>query len=78
MFDLDKEKVQGQCEICGFWYECTIKQARLDDVLICRGCKANLQLRDRMGTVKQSVRRIRRAMANLSRSLGSLEIKIEL
>ncbi len=76
MFTLDKQFVDAQCERCGFWNDFTIKEARLDQVLICRGCKANIQLRDYLGTVKRSERNVRRAMKDLENTLKSLDTTI--
>lgn len=76
MFDLDRHELDTKCERCGFWNDFTIKEARLDQVIICRGCKANLQLRDYMGTVKRSERNIRRAMRDFEDALQSLNTTI--
>ena len=42
MFDLDKFEIEIPCPRCGFDEPATIKQVRLDDVVICRSCKRNL------------------------------------
>ena len=72
MFDLDKHNLDAQCERCGFWNGFTIKEARIEQVIICRGCKANIQLRDCLGTVKRSERDVRRAMREFQDTLKSL------
>ncbi len=78
VFDLDRHELDAECEQCGFWNEFTIKEARLDQVIICRGCKANIQLRDYMGTVKRSERNVRRAMREFEDTLKSLNTTITL
>lgn len=76
MFNLDKQTLDAECERCGFLNDFTIKEARLDQVIICRGCKANIQLRDFLGTVKRSERNVRRAMKDLKNTLKSLNTTI--
>ena len=49
MIDLDAIEVPLICPNCEFYNPVTTKQARLSDVLICRGCKANLQCVDALG-----------------------------
>ena len=76
MFDIDKHTLDAQCERCGFWNDFTMKEARLDQVIICRGCKANIQLRDYLGTVKRAERSVRRAMRELQNTMKSLNTTV--
>ncbi len=46
-----------------------LKEARLDQGIICRGCKTSIQLRDYMGTVKRGERGIRRAFKRFEDAL---------
>jgi len=79
MINLDKHIVQIKCPRCAFTNPVSIKQIRLGDVTICRGCKANIRLQDHMNTTKKAVRSINRAMAELQEQLGKLgTIKIKL
>jgi len=72
LFDLDKVKVDITCPKCNFMNPVTFKQVRVRDVVICRGCKANIQLEDHMNTVKKSVRVIRRALRELEQQMSNL------
>ncbi len=58
----DRFEVEIDCPKCGFSNPVWFKQARMRDVIICRGCKANIQLDDGMNTVRKSYRNIRRQM----------------
>ena len=60
--NLDKIEVNVDCPRCNFANPIWLRQARLRDVVICRGCKANIQLDDGMNTVRKAYRSIRRAM----------------
>jgi hypothetical protein len=65
VFDLDKQSVDFQCPQCGFYNSFLIKQARLRDVIICRGCKANIHLDDGMNETRKAVRSIKKALEHL-------------
>lgn len=71
MINLDKNTIEATCQICGFWNSFTVKEARLDSVIICRGCKANVQLRDHMGTVKRAERSFRRSIRHFQNAVKS-------
>lgn len=63
--NLDKFEVEVDCPSCRFSNPIWLRQARLRDVVICRGCKANIQLDDGMNTVRKAHRSMRRAMQEL-------------
>lgn len=65
MMDLDPISVDLVCPRCNFYNPATIKQIRLNDVIICRGCKANIQLVDQMGEVGKAQRQIQESFAKL-------------
>jgi len=78
VLDLDRLTVEAKCPRCGFYNPLFFKQARLRDVLICRGCKANIQLNDQMNTWRKAVRSFRRQMRELEEQLGRLSITMTL
>lgn len=65
MFDLDKFEIEIPCPRCGFYEPVTVKQVRLDDVVICRGCKRNLRLVDQMHEVAKARNQLRAAVQSL-------------
>jgi len=65
----DRFEVEVECPCCGFFNPIWLKQARLRDVVICRGCKANIQLDDAMNSVRKARRSIRRQMKALRREI---------
>lgn len=67
--DLDAFEVEIECPRCSFTNPVWMKQARLRDVIICRGCKANLQLDDGMNS-------IRKARDNLQHQFNALRDQI--
>ena len=69
---IDKVPSDFPCPRCAFHNRATIKQVRLRDVVICRGCKANIRLEDQMNAVRLAERRIRQSLDQLSESLESL------
>jgi peptide subunit release factor 1 (eRF1) len=79
MFDLDGIRFDIHCPKCDFLNPVTFKQVRIKDMIICRGCKANIQLEDQMSTVRKSVRDIRQAMREIDEQLSGIgEITIRL
>ena len=75
---LDNVEVSVPCPRCKFENPFTLKQARLRDVIICRGCKANIQLDDQMNECKNAVRRTERMISELQNSLKNMNLKIEI
>jgi hypothetical protein len=74
-FDIDKFEVEIDCPGCGFANPIWLGQARLRDVVICRGCKGNIQLDDSMNSVRKARQSLRRSMRDLRESLGRLNRK---
>jgi hypothetical protein len=60
--DLDRAEFEIECPRCQFYNPVLLKQARLRDVVICRGCKSNIQLDDGMNSVRKARRSLRRAI----------------
>jgi hypothetical protein len=78
MLDLDARTFEFPCPKCGFYNPVYLRQVRLRDVIICRGCKRDLQLDDHMNDYRLARRRIQNALKTLQRSLGSHTITIRL
>lgn len=74
---IDNTVVSVPCPKCVFENPFTIKQARLRDIIICRGCKANIQLDDHMNECKKAVRQVERAINELHESLQSLNLNLK-
>jgi len=70
--DTDPVEVEIECPRCGFYNPIWLKQARVRDVVICRGCKTNIQLDDGMNTIRKGRRSIRRQMARFRRDIERL------
>ena len=64
--------MQVDCPQCGFANPIWLRQARLRDVVICRGCKANIQLDDTMNTVRKAYQSIRRSMRELRETIDRI------
>lgn len=77
--DLDPIKVELECLECHFFNIASLRQIRLNDVVICRGCKSNLQLVDYMGTVAKARRDFRREIERLQEAFNKIStIKLSL
>ncbi len=76
MIDLDKVTVEIPCPRCHFWNAIFFKQVRLRDVIICRGCKCNIHLDDRMNECRKAVRDIKAITEDFAKTWGNLNIKM--
>ena len=56
--NIDSFEIEIACHRCDFYNPIWMKQARLRDTIICRGCKRNIHLDDNMNTVRKARRRI--------------------
>ncbi|MFC1712165.1 hypothetical protein ACFL6S_00785 [Candidatus Poribacteria bacterium] len=78
MLTLDKLTIDFPCPLCGFYNAIFFKQARLRDLIICRGCKANIQLDDQMNECRKAERSFRRSIRELQKAIKDVNITIEL
>jgi hypothetical protein len=78
MIDLDVLNIDITCPRCGFYNEISFRQARLRDVIICRGCKANIQLDDHMNECRIARQSLSRALARLAQDLNGTVINIKI
>ena len=68
MINLDNQTIELLCPNCGFYNPIYFKQARLRDVVICRGCKSNIQLDDQMNECRKAYWIVRKAIKKLENS----------
>lgn len=68
MFSLDRLSIDVPCPRCGFYNYVFLGQVKLRDVIICRGCKINLQLDDYMNEYRKAEMQIRSAVEGLSKT----------
>ena len=69
VLSLDSHEFEIECPACGFYNEATIRQARLRDVVICRGCKNNIRLEDSMNSCRKAARQADRAVRELEEEI---------
>jgi len=69
MLDLDNVSIQVQCPRCEFYNSFFMKQARLQDVIICRGCHCNIFLNDQIGECQKVIRRVEKALWELEEQI---------
>lgn len=76
--DLDKMTFDIACPQCEFLVSVRYRDARFHDVLICRGCKANLRLDDNMNQFRKARVQFIKALQKLSASLGKFSIDLRI
>ncbi len=65
MFDIDSIEIPFPCPRCCFLNDISLKEVRLRQVRLCRGCHSTIQLEDEMNTVRTAVRNINRQLRQL-------------
>jgi hypothetical protein len=69
---MNRTTIDFQCPKCSFYNSVFLKQIILCDIIICRGCKFNIHLKDQMASLKGTIRRIHKAIQNLQDTLNNL------
>ena len=75
MFNLDNEKITMKCPSCKFANRVFVRQVRLEETVICGGCKASINLIDDKKSFQKSQKEVNEAMEKLKKSLGKITIK---
>jgi hypothetical protein len=70
MINLDKIEVDIDFPKCNFNNKIFLKNIRLKDVIICCGCKRNIQLDDHMHTFRKAKKDIERQFKELQKMLN--------
>ena len=78
MISLDRATLEIRCPRCRFGSSIVYRQARLRDVIICRGCKANIRLDDHMNECRKTRQQMNRAVAEIEQMLASINTNITL
>jgi hypothetical protein len=63
--NLDKRWIDVPCPLCALETAVTLGAIRLGDVVICRGCHANIRLQDHLGALHKFERWFKRAFKSL-------------
>lgn len=63
--DLDRQWIDVDCPCCRLETPAALRDVRLGNVIICRGCKANIRLIDHLGQYHQMRRKLERAFNGL-------------
>jgi len=72
VIDIGKHTFEVPCPRCSFYNPFYFHQAVVRDVIICRGCKGNIQLDDHMNECQKAHRAIRRAFRELEQEINKL------
>jgi hypothetical protein len=72
VIDLDRFEFDVDCPKCRFATKIFYRDARLRNVLICRGCKGNIQLNDHMNECRKARRQVHAAIQELEAAIAEL------
>jgi hypothetical protein len=65
MLSLLKQNIEFECPECNFKNKATLRQITIQDTIICRGCKSNINLNDHFGSAKKAINKINMLINNL-------------
>jgi hypothetical protein len=63
--DIDDHWIDVSCPRCPLTTEASLRDVRLGNVIICRGCKANIRLVDHLGEYHRARRRLADSLNSL-------------
>lgn len=75
MFSLDGSVVEVPCPKCHFINPISLRQVRIRDAVICRGCKVTINLDDHMNETRKAIRVFNDLTRRFSKTIN-LTIKI--
>ena len=78
MINLDKFEIEVKCPRCGFYNKIFLRQVRIRSVIICRGCKGNIQLEDYMNEYRKAKRNIAKSVQELEGCFKNLNFNMEI
>lgn len=76
MIDLERTEIPIECPECEFVLPATLRKVRIRDVMICRGCKQNVQLEDYRNEVRAGLRSAQRSLDELEEAMESLDMEL--
>ena len=76
VFTIDRLEIEHTCPRCSFYNWIRLREVRLGDVIICRGCKINIRLDDYMNECEKAEHSLRRAFERLSQAVGTINLRL--
>ena len=73
LINLNNFKIEIPCPKCGFYITFFFKQACNNEIIICGGCKSNVQLFDHMDECKNARKIFNRSMKKLKNIFKNFE-----
>jgi len=74
MLEFSNQKIYFTCRLCHFLNSASLKQISFSNVIICRGCKANIRLQDNLGSTKKAINAIERSIEDLIDAFKSIKL----
>ncbi len=70
--DISNQKIEFECPNCHSKVPITLGQAEKEEIVVCPGCKKNIQLRDKDGSVSQSRHDIEKGIKDLQEEIKKI------
>lgn len=74
--NLDRKRIYINCPHCNFIARIFLRQVRHQDVIVCGGCKGNVQLKDHMGRLRKAQRQLEQMLSKLEQAMGKIGGKL--
>lgn len=75
---LGKQRIVIECPNCGFPTRVLLRQVVHREVLVCGGCKNNIQLVDQLASIRRAERQLQKSVDQLAGSLGNTTFTIRI
>lgn len=69
MFNISQQKIDFSCRECGSKNEATLKQVENQEIIKCSGCRKDIALTDKDGSVKRAIADINKAAKDLENTI---------
>lgn len=79
MREFSKTLIPVKCIYCDFENQVSIEQIKTEKVVICRGCRSNIVLKDYLKSVQKAERDLKKAVNDIEEALQkgfNFEIKL--
>ncbi len=65
MLDISQQQIEVSCPACATKQKVILKQVEAQETIVCSGCKKNILLTDKNGSVKKAVHDVNKSINGL-------------
>ena len=72
MMDFENSWIQIECPRCGFAFEITLRDVRLEEICYCHNCKCSVQIVDNYSSAHTGLNQMNDALRSLENTFNNL------